>query len=120
MTLRKAIIIICLLFFCEPLFAQATDTLPHVDTPVINKEVTDTNKTPKVIQDNDTGTHVTAHKGYVINGKVADANTGEGIPFATIVFRDNSTGNAADQDGNFIFKLARLPSETLIIRAIGY
>ena len=120
MVLRKTIIIICLLFFSEPLFAQATDTLPHVDSATITKVIPDTSKIEKPPPAYDTVVHAIAHNDYIINGKVVDMNTGEGIPFATIVFGRTSRGTAADHDGNFIFKLTKLPSDTLIIMAIGY
>ena len=104
MTIRKAVFIVCLLFINESLFAQITDTLHHadtlkpqvpglrvIDTPIISKADRDTT-VQKVIQE---------HKGYIINGKVEDANTGEGIPFATIYFVNTSSGTAADLDEVF-------------------
>ncbi len=57
---------------------------------------------------------------YEIDGVVQDKNTGEGIPFAMVFFPRSETGTAADLNGNFSIKTALLPSDTLLIEAIGY
>lgn len=58
--------------------------------------------------------------GYIIHGKVADAATGEGIPFATVFFYGTGKGTAADLDGNFVLKFDKLPSDTMRAEAVGY
>ncbi len=116
MTFRQALIIVCLLFINRSSFAQVNDTLHfHADTsqslPVIEIDTTIITK-PK------TGTK---YSGYIINGKVEDMNTGEGIPFAVIFFSSHATsGTSADLNGNFIIKTDKLPSDTLHIEALGY
>ena len=117
MTFRKVVFIICLLFISESLFAQATDTLHRadtthslptvqIDTPVINKPAPPPTPPP--------------FSGYVINGKVEDMNTSEGVPFAIVYFPHSGSGTSADLNGNFIIKTNKLPSDTLHIEALGY
>ncbi len=133
MTFWKTFIITCLLFLTRSAFAQTPDTVHHADSlhniPVAitdtalkdttahiaidtTKKILDTliAKIPKASQS----------AGYVINGKVEDMNTGEGIPFAIVLFPNSSLGTAADLDGNFILKTDRLPGDTLHIQALGY
>lgn len=113
----RAIIIILLLSVSRSLYAQTTDTITPapkgglpIDTPVIAPVAKDTIiDKPKEV-----------YKGYTINGKVVDANTGEGIPFVPVFFAHTQIGNTADLDGNFVFKLDKLPSDTLRIEALGY
>lgn len=57
---------------------------------------------------------------YIIQGVVRDGDNGEGIPFATIHFAGSGIGVAADSDGNFLLKVATLPSDTVYFGAIGY
>lgn len=58
--------------------------------------------------------------GYSIYGKVNDAATGEGIPFATVFFASGNKGTVADLDGNFVLRADKLPSDTLRVEAVGY
>ncbi|MCD6011289.1 MAG: carboxypeptidase-like regulatory protein [Flavipsychrobacter sp.] len=117
MALRRALIFLCFLLFHQSLYAQITDSIPRVDSAVISKEIADTPKAQApVIKD----TERVVTSGYIIHAKVIDAGTGEGLPFATIVFQGSTAGTVADLDGNFIFKLDKLPSDTLVVKAIGY
>jgi len=120
MNLRKVVIIICLLFINGSLFAQATDSLHHADTTKTPRDIQI--DTPIIIsQQVESEPQVsTKHSGYVINGKVEDMNTGEGIPFAVIYFPHTQSGTSADLNGNFIIKKDKLPSDTLHIQALGY
>ena len=120
MNLRTVAIIICLLFTSDSLFAQATDTLHHADTTKKSPDIQI--DTPIVIPEQVGGEpQVSAkHSGYVINGKVEDMNTGEGIPFAIVYFPHTQSGTSADLNGNFIIKKEKLPSDTLHIQALGY
>ncbi len=133
MAFRKIYIIIYSLLFTSSVFAQTSDTLHHVDS---------IHKTPFAITDTairDTAVHISADtvrktvdtvaatlrkspqsEGYVINGKVEDRNTSEGIPFAIILFPHSQLGTAADLEGNFIIKTDKLPNDTLHIQALGY
>lgn len=110
------VIFVCIFFIGTRLSAQVTDSLPLIDTA--NLIIKTTPATPK----SDTPPHVLGHSGYIINGKAVDMNTGEGIPFATIAFvgKGSATGTAADLDGNFMFNLPKLPSDSFVVRAIGY
>lgn len=66
-------------------------------------------------------TQSSAPEQYSIRGTVQDKKTGEPIQFATISFKGaGSTGTAADTNGNFEILLNSLPSDTLIIQALGY
>jgi len=58
--------------------------------------------------------------GYEVKGKIRDANTGEGIPFAIVFFPHTSVGVSADLDGNFDLKFDKAPNDTLRVTAIGY
>ena len=120
MVLRRLVIVIFLSFLKLSLFAQATDTLPHVDSPLITKEVKDSIAVSRAGNFYDSVKPAPKHKGYIINGKVEDANTGEGIPFANVYFPGTQVGTAADLNGNFVIKIDKLPGDTLHIGAIGY
>ncbi len=122
MRFLKSGIIILLLLFVRSGYAQTTDTTHHADTsyhtPAISID------TPVIMPAIDTAASVattkSAYKGYIINGKVEDANTGEGIPFATVYFPHTTAGTVADLDGNFVIKADKLPADTLHVEALGY
>ena len=132
MNYLRLVLIVCFLFISKALCAQATDTLPRVS----RGQVTDTNRKATISPKTDTSQSLPditldtvvkskpisapAQSGYVINGKVEDRNTGEGIPFAIILFPHTKSGTTADLDGNFIIKADKLPSDTLHIEALGY
>ena len=101
--LLKSGLIFILLIISNQLFGQTIDTAKHADTSIAKPAPV------KII-----------HTGYYITGKVMDANTGEGLPFATIYFPHTPVGTATDIDGNFIFHLESLPHDTLQAKAIGY
>lgn len=140
MNIKKGVLFIVgmLTAFAGQLHAQTTDSL-HTDTlhaiPVADtaKQVSNIGKTDSlkglfeqgaVTELPDTNKHTiqqpTAQKEYIINGKVDDENTGEGIPFATIFFPGTSHGTSADLNGNFRMKMDKLPGDTLRIQAVGY
>ena len=53
-----------------------------------------------------------------VKGKVVDANTGEGVPFASLQLKGTLTGTSTDAEGSFVLTV---PSRsTLIISSIGY
>src|SRR3954463_8147242 len=117
MTIRGVIIFLFLLVISRSLSAQVTDSVLYVDTSsLIGKKIVDSAAMRKAKAE--TIPQTAAHSGYIINGKVVDANTSEGVPFSTIVFGKSGVGPAADPDGNFIFKLDKLPADSLIIKAI--
>ncbi len=56
----------------------------------------------------------------IIAGIVKDANSEEGIPFASISFKNTTIGKLTDSSGSFTFNLSRWPSDTLEITCVGY
>ncbi len=124
MALRHILLVVC---FWLPLSLLAqVDTVRRADTPL--------SAPPQVMADSpvlDTSVlsipaQQPSHQqsagkgGYKIHGKVADMNTGEGIPFATVFFPHSSVGLVADLEGNFILTTPTLPNDTLHLEAIGY
>ncbi len=126
MASRHISIFVFLLLLPACIFGQTTDSLkkgdtsvfiapPPIDLPDIDTaELIFPDKKTKAPKSYNPGT------GYIIHGKVADANTGEGIPFSTVFFRGTPVGTTADLDGNFILKFPKLPSDTFRVAAIGY
>jgi hypothetical protein len=116
--------------------AQTTDSVKHVDTALhrphtlidtplidtsLNAIANDTSARKAITRDTTQHKIVqTASTGYVINGKVADMNTGEGIPFASVFFSHSSLGTSADLDGNFVLRLDKFPGDTIRMGALGY
>ncbi|MES2702414.1 MAG: DUF5686 family protein [Bacteroidota bacterium] len=119
MTLPRVLISLFLLLSCTPLFAQVTDTTRRTDTAVKTEIVIDT-PVIEVKKEAPADAIPAAGTGYIIHGKAVDANTSEGVPFATIFFPRSQSGTTADLDGNFILKVDMLPSDTLRIEAMGY
>ncbi len=85
--------------------AQNTDSTLRVDTSLVAK---------KTIADTQ------IKKKYTFTGKVVDANTSEGIPFAAVFFLHTTLGTPADFEGNFSMSVDTLPSDTLHIETTGY
>ena len=54
-----------------------------------------------------------------ITGKVTDAQTGDPIPFANVVFQGTTTGTTTDFDGNYTLT-SNSPSDSISISYIGY
>lgn len=54
-----------------------------------------------------------------ITGKVTDANSGDPIPFANVVFKGSSIGTTTDFDGNYSLKTPT-PSDSLQASYVGY
>lgn len=57
---------------------------------------------------------------YKISGTVKDAHTQELIPFATLQFVGTNTGMVTDAAGKFLFELPSIPSDSLLVRVMGY
>ena len=55
----------------------------------------------------------------IVKGKITDANSGDPIPFANLIFKGTTIGTTTDFDGNYSLK-ALNPSDTLIASYIGY
>jgi hypothetical protein len=56
----------------------------------------------------------------IISGEVQDASSGERIPFASVRFKNTTTGKYTDSAGGFTFRLNNWPSDTLEISCVGY
>lgn len=54
-----------------------------------------------------------------ITGKVTDANSGDPIPFANVVFKGSSIGTTTDFDGNYKLKTST-PTDSLQASYVGY
>ncbi|MGQ0737528.1 MAG: DUF5686 family protein [Bacteroidota bacterium] len=56
----------------------------------------------------------------IISGIVQDASSEEPIPFASVSFKNSSTGKLTDSSGSFSFHLNNWPSDTVEITCVGY
>lgn len=56
----------------------------------------------------------------IISGLVRDAHSEEPVPFASVQFKNSSTGKLTDSAGHFSFHLTQWPSDTLLITCVGY
>lgn len=56
----------------------------------------------------------------IISGTVRDGHSEEGIPFASVSFRNSTVGKLTDSAGHFIFYLNKWPGDTLEITCVGY
>jgi hypothetical protein len=55
----------------------------------------------------------------IIKGKVTDANSGDPIPFAYVIFPGTNVGATTDFDGNYTLK-TQTPGDTLSVSYVGY
>ena len=55
----------------------------------------------------------------VITGKVIDQTTGEGIPFASVFFKNTTVGTSTNFEGQFELKTSH-PGDYLVASYIGY
>jgi len=62
--------------------------------------------------------NIAVAQNITIKGKVNDAATGEGVPFASIQVKGTMTGTSTDADGNYSIDVPR--NATLIFSSIGY
>jgi len=53
-----------------------------------------------------------------VKGKLTDAK-GKSVPFATIVEKGTSNGTTTDENGNFEFKVSKIPT-TIQVSSVGY
>jgi hypothetical protein len=54
-----------------------------------------------------------------VQGKVTDANSGDPIPFATVLFKGTTIGVNTDFDGNFVLRTS-IQVDSIIVTSIGY
>src|SRR5690349_14638811 len=55
----------------------------------------------------------------VVKGKVTDAQSGDPIPFANIIFKGTTTGTTTDFDGNFTVRISG-HADSLVVSYMGY
>src|SRR5690242_6676634 len=56
----------------------------------------------------------------VITGIVKDFHSDERVPFASVYFKNTTTGKLTDSSGSFSFYLSEWPSDTLLITCVGF
>ncbi|WP_266366406.1 DUF5686 and carboxypeptidase-like regulatory domain-containing protein [Tellurirhabdus rosea] len=61
----------------------------------------------------------TAQSNYTISGRITDAATGEGVPFASIALRGKAVGTTSDADGRYSLKTSQI-SDSLVISSLGF
>jgi Family of unknown function (DUF5686)/CarboxypepD_reg-like domain len=64
-------------------------------------------------------THLLQAQETIVQGKVTDANSGDPIPFANVIFKGTTTGATTDFDGNFSIK-TKTPVDSVAASYIGY
>ncbi|HEX4877574.1 MAG TPA: carboxypeptidase-like regulatory domain-containing protein, partial [Chitinophagaceae bacterium] len=55
-----------------------------------------------------------------ISGTIKDAHSEEPVPFASVTFKNTTTGNQSDSSGSFRLAVNEWPSDTLEITCVGY
>lgn len=55
----------------------------------------------------------------IVTGKVTDANSGDPIPYANVIFQGTTIGVTTDFDGNFELRTTN-PVDTVLVSYIGY
>ena len=56
----------------------------------------------------------------ILSGIIKDSHSEEGIPFASLSFKNSTIGKQSDSAGTFTFYLRQWPSDTLEITCVGY
>jgi len=56
----------------------------------------------------------------IMQGLIRDSHSEEPIPFASVQFRNTTTGKLSDSSGKFTFYLSEWPSDTVDITCVGY
>jgi len=88
-----------------------TDTVYDVNSHTPPANAAANQITTRTIPGNQSG-------GITVTGRIVDKETGEPIPFATIVTTDNTSGTTSDIDGNFSINVA--PNSRINVNYIGY
>lgn len=55
----------------------------------------------------------------VVKGKVTDANSGDPLPFVSVLLKGTTTGTTTDFDGNYLVK-TQAPVDSIVVSYIGY
>src|SRR5437868_3320797 len=66
------------------------------------------------------GFSVQAQAQKIMLGMVRDEHSEEGVPFASVQFKNTSVGGSTDSSGSFSFRFEKWPSDTLEITCVGY
>ena len=56
----------------------------------------------------------------VFSGRVTDAQTGEGMPFVSIYFKNSTLGTTTNFEGNYTFKLINGLGQVMLTRQVNY
>lgn len=56
---------------------------------------------------------------YVIKGKVTDSETGDPIPFASVLLKGTTIGNSTDFEGNYLIESRTIP-DSIQVSYLGY
>ena len=108
---KKRVLLFLLIFLNWQLAAQVIDTARKSDSVSI---------TPAPGVDSIKKDSAIVNIPYSVSGKVIDANTAEGIPFAIVYFLHSNIGTTADLDGKFVINVDTLPSDSIHFEALGY
>src|SRR5258706_850852 len=63
---------------------------------------------------------ITQAQKKIMSGIIKDEHSEEGVPFASIQFKNTPVGRYTDSSGKFSFHLDSWPSDTLLITCVGY
>src|SRR5258706_15423296 len=55
-----------------------------------------------------------------ISGIIKDEHSEEGVPFASVQFKNTTIGGLTDSSGSFSFTLGKWPADTIEISCVGY
>lgn len=56
---------------------------------------------------------------YTVTGRVIDAATGEGVPFASIALKGKAQGTTSDAEGRYSLEASQL-TDSLVVSSLGY
>jgi Family of unknown function (DUF5686)/CarboxypepD_reg-like domain len=56
----------------------------------------------------------------ILAGKILDEHSEEGVPFASVLFKNTTVGGLTDSSGSFSLHFGKWPSDTLEITCVGY
>ncbi|GAB3901373.1 DUF5686 family protein [Larkinella knui] len=62
---------------------------------------------------------VFAQPSYKISGRITDAGTGQGIPFANVAIKGKTVGTTSDENGRYTL-LSSQSGDSLIVSSLGY
>ncbi|MCB0696050.1 MAG: carboxypeptidase-like regulatory domain-containing protein [Chitinophagaceae bacterium] len=101
MNIKQAGILLLLLFMVVHLHAQTNDSLKKKES--LNQPV-----------------RKQYFNGYVLTGKITDAEDGQPVPFAPVFITGSQVGTVTDADGVYLIEVALLPGDSIKAQVIGY